>query len=61
MFRHTETLLLFGLAAVQTVVFSKTFQGHFQLGGSSSLVMGVILAFVVSGIEVWIIAKWLNR
>ncbi|RLS35065.1 MAG: hypothetical protein DWH81_14720 [Planctomycetota bacterium] len=61
MFRHVETLSLFGLTAVQTVVLGNVFQNCMQFGTITSLFAGLIPAFIASCIEIYIIVRYFIR
>ncbi len=61
MFRHIETLSLFGLAAVQTVVFGRVIQNFMQLGTFTSLIAGLIPAFIISCVETYAVAKCFDK
>ena len=57
MFRHSETLALFGLTAFQSVFAVKWLQGYWGLGMLPAVLIGVVIAFVASCVEMTVVAK----
>ena len=61
MFRHSETLVLFGLTTFQSVLAVKYIQDYLGFGMLPSVVIGVVVAFVASCVEMTFAVKLLKR
>jgi hypothetical protein len=61
MFRHSETLTLFGLTAFQCVLVAKWLNESFAMGVITALLAGIVIAFFASCVEMTLLAKLLNR
>ena len=57
MFRHSETLALFGLTAFQSVVFAKCFGDVVAFGAIPAFLAALVAAFIVSCFEMTLITK----